>query len=98
MPTRPAPFTSMSRDCCFTSSRASGADRPRSRRQAGIGVVGVRLVQVMLGEPQRDWSVVELAEAADSSTGQAHKILTRLESEGLVTVTGRGPARRRADH
>ena len=62
---------------------------------AGIGVVGVRLVQVMLGDPQRDWSVAELAEAADSSAGQAHKILTRLESEGLVTVTGRGPARRR---
>jgi len=65
------------------------------RAPAGIGVVGVRLVQAMLSEPQRDWSVAELAKAADGSTGQAHKILTRLESEGLVTVTGRGPARRR---
>jgi len=61
----------------------------------GIGVVGVRLVQVMLDEPQRDWSVADLAKAAASSAGQAHKVLTRLEAEGLVTVTGRGPGRRR---
>jgi len=62
---------------------------------AGIGVVGVRVVQVMLAEPDRAWTVTDLAEEAVSSTGQAHKMLVRLESEGLITAEGRGPGRRR---
>jgi hypothetical protein len=69
--------------------------RARIAAPGGVGVVGVRIVQVMLGEPQRDWSVAGLAAAAASSTGQAHKVLVKLESEGLITTAGRGPARRR---
>ncbi|HUZ27503.1 MAG TPA: hypothetical protein VMV07_27445 [Streptosporangiaceae bacterium] len=72
--------------------------QPRSTRRiapSGVGVVGVRLIQVMLGDPQRDWSVEHLAAAAACSTGQAHNTAVKLESEGLLTVTGRGPARRR---
>ena len=69
--------------------------RARNAAPTGVGVVGVRLVQVMLGEPQRDWSVAGIADAAASSTGQAHKVLIKLESEGLLTTSGRGPGRRR---
>jgi hypothetical protein len=61
----------------------------------GVGVVGVRLVQTVLSEPEREWTVQALAEAAGSSQGQAHNIMVRLESEGFVGVSGRGPARRR---
>lgn len=75
---------------------------PRSTREPthvssppGIGVVGVRVVQALLADPEREWPVATLAEAAASSLGEAHRVLTALESDGLVTVTGQGPARRR---
>lgn len=61
----------------------------------GVGVVAVRLVQTMLADPDCDWTVAALAQAAGSSTGQAHKILVRLESDGFVSVRGQGPKRRR---
>lgn len=76
-------------------------EAPPNRIQAtgtsptGLGVVGVRVVQAMLGEPLRDWSVADLARAAASSTGEVHRVLTRLEADRMVIVSGRGPARRR---
>jgi len=69
--------------------------RPQVSAPPGIGVVGVRVVQVLLGDPDREWAVATVAEAAASSLGEAHRVLTMLESDGLVTVTGQGPARRR---
>lgn len=62
---------------------------------AGMGVVGVRVVQALLADPGREWSVGALAEAAASSLGGAHRVLAVLESDGLVTVGGQGPTRRR---
>jgi hypothetical protein len=62
---------------------------------SGIGVVGVRLVQTLLADRERDWSVTELAKRAQASAGGAHNIFQRLETEGLVTTTGRGRARTR---
>lgn len=76
------------------------AGRP-SRRQAappapaGLGVTAVRTIQSMLAEPARQWSVPDLARAAACSTGEAHRVLTRLQSEGLVTATGRARTLRR---
>jgi len=57
----------------------------------GLGVVAVRAVQALLNEPAREWSVADLARNADCSAGQAHRVLTRLETEGFVM--GRGRAR-----
>ena len=52
----------------------------------GLGVVAVRAIQVLLSEPERRWSVTDLAETAQVSAGEAHKVLTRLEIENLVIV------------
>lgn len=74
--------------------------RPGRRQQAahpptGLGVVGVRVVQSLLGEPERDWSVPALSTAAACSIGEAHKVLRRLEDERLVTPHGRARNLRR---
>jgi hypothetical protein len=61
----------------------------------GLGAVAVRVIQTLLTEPERDWAVVDLVEASGASAGEAHKVLQRLETEGLVRTTGTGNARRR---
>lgn len=61
----------------------------------GLGVVAIRIVQVLLSDHERQWSVNELAALAASSTGQAHNVMARLEDEGLMDSEGRGPSRRR---
>lgn len=72
-----------------------------SRRQfatstpTGIGVVGVRTIQALLAEPDRQWSAPDLATAASCSIGEAHRVLTRLQAEGLVTTQGRARTLRR---
>jgi len=76
-------------------------EAPRARLKGtlppprGIGAVGVRVVQTLLLQPEREWGVVDLADASGASTGEAHKVLQRLESEGLVRVAGTGRARHR---
>ena len=72
------------------------AKAPRtSAPPPGLGVVAVRLIQLLLAEPDRDWRVIDLAASARSSTGQAHNVLRRLETEGLVDARGTGPTMRR---
>ncbi len=72
-----------------------------SRRQTlvaapkGVGVTGVRTVQALLGEPEREWSVPALATAAACSHGEAHRVMTRLQGEGLMTSHGRARSLRR---
>src|SRR5262252_5906124 len=74
-------------------------DRARSRTHvpapAGIGVTGVRVVQVLLGDARRHWSVADLAREASCSAGEAHRVLTRLEREGLLEAHGRARSLRR---
>ncbi len=62
---------------------------------AGVGVTGVRVVQELLREPNRPWSVPDLAEAAACSIGEAHRVLVRLEKEGFLTPHGRARNLRR---
>jgi hypothetical protein len=66
------------------------------RTPAGIGVVAVRTIQSLLAEPAREWSVSDIAKAAACSTGEAHRVLTRLQLEGLVTAHGRARSLRRS--
>jgi len=65
----------------------------RPRRQARparlTGKAGV-ITQALLLEPQRDWRVRDLAEKAGVSIGLAHRVLTRLESAGVVAAEGAG--------
>jgi hypothetical protein len=71
------------------------AKAPPSGRTSGIGLVGIRAVQVLVTTPDRDWTVAELATESDVSSGEAHKVLTLLEREGLIEARGQGPAKRR---
>ena len=61
---------------------------------AGLGVHGVRAVQALLSEGD-DQQVTHLAGVAELSLSRTHSVLQLLESEGLVRVTGKGPATRR---
>lgn len=61
----------------------------------GLGAVAVRVVQQLLAEPAREWTVVDLAQAAAASTGQSHNVLKRLEQEGFLQDRGSGQQRRR---
>ena len=62
--------------------------------QAGLGVHGIRAVQALLSEPG-DLQLTHLAGVAELSLSRTHSVLRLLESEGLVRVTGKGPATRR---
>jgi len=62
---------------------------------SGLGVASIRGVQVMLEEPNAEWSVSTLARSTGLSVGQAHNLLTRLDSEGQLVTEGKGPKMRR---
>ena len=51
--------------------------------------------QALLVHPGRSWQVRELAEVAGVSLGLAHRVLARLEAEGVVVGEGTGPRRLR---
>lgn len=68
---------------------------PEIARQVRLmGRTGVLAESLLLGG-DRAWSVQELATDAHASTTLAHRVLTRLESEGLLLSKGHGPAKRR---
>lgn len=68
-------------------------DAPRAPAAARLmGKAGVAGQALLLG-PDREWHVQDLAEEAQISVGLAHRVLTRLEAEGLVAVEGAGPKR-----
>lgn len=56
------------------------------------GKAGVA-AQALLREPQRWWRVADLATTAEVSPALAHRVFSRLEREGLITVDGAGPKR-----
>jgi hypothetical protein len=62
---------------------------PRTRLSGKTGVAA----QALLLEPERGWKVRELATRADVSSGLAHRVLVRLENEGLVRAEGSGPGK-----
>ncbi len=68
---------------------ATGAPPVKLMGKAGVAT------QVLLADPERQWQVHDLAEAAGVSVGLAHRLFTRLEREGLIQVEGAGPQRTR---
>jgi hypothetical protein len=70
--------------------RAGAARPPTHTRLAGKAGVGA---QALLLQPEREWKVQELAAEAGISVGLAHRVLVRLETEGLVVAEGAGPRR-----
>ena len=73
----------------------SAAAAPATGRISGIGLVGIRAVQVLVMAPDHDWAVAELAEKAEVSVGEANKVLTLLERDQRIETHGRGPSKRR---
>lgn len=67
--------------------RPAVAAPTRLRGKAGV------VAQALLLEPERAWHVDELAARAEVSPALAHRVITRLEHEGLLTVEGAGPGR-----
>jgi Transcriptional regulator, AbiEi antitoxin, Type IV TA system len=71
--------------------RQRGAPGPlpptRLRGKAGVAA------QALLLQPDRDWAVRDLADEAGIAAGFAHRVLARLDKEGIVTVEGTGPQR-----
>lgn len=68
--------------------QAAGPVTPiRLRGKAGIAA------QALLLQPDRDWKVQELAHEAGVATGLAHRVLVRLEEEGVVVAEASGPQR-----
>jgi hypothetical protein len=59
--------------------------------EAGIGAVGIRVVQTLLADPLADWTVTGLARQAGVSVSGAHRVFRILEHEELVETKGRGP-------
>jgi len=64
-------------------------EHPPTRLRGKAGVAA----QALLLEPEREWGVQELAERSRISTALAHRVLTRLEREGVMEVGGAGPSR-----
>ncbi|MCA0329540.1 MAG: hypothetical protein LCI03_06490 [Actinobacteria bacterium] len=66
----------------------------RARPVAVSGKAGLA-AQAMLREPERPWTVQDLAEAAEVSVGLVHRLFVRLEADGLLQVEGTGPRKTR---
>jgi hypothetical protein len=73
--------------------RGRRSDAPRPRAHARLAGKGGVAAQALLLRPARDWKVQDLAGEAGVSVGLAHRILVRLETEGLVAAEGAGPRR-----
>lgn len=68
----------------------------RGRQQARptrlTGKAGL-VAQALLLHPKRAWHVQDLAKEAGVSLGLAHRVLARLEAEGIITAEGKGRQR-----
>ncbi|MCY4631515.1 MAG: hypothetical protein OXE75_11635 [bacterium] len=76
--------------------RISGTTRPR-RPTAPTRLSGKSslVVQAMLLDVERSWHVSTLAQRCGVSAGLAHRVLRRLEDEGVVATDGAGPRKAR---
>lgn len=64
-----------------------GRQRPRPTRLSGKAGVAA---QALLLHPKRAWQVQELAKEARISLGLAHRVLARLDEEGIIAAEGSG--------
>lgn len=69
--------------------RRAAHEAPPTRLRGKAGVAA----QALLLHPERTWRVHALAEEAGISAALAHRVLARLEVEGIVAAEGAGPNR-----
>ena len=72
------------------TGRPTRAPAP-SRLSGKAGLVA----QALLLDPERAWRIKDLAEQTAVSSGLTHRVLARLEVEGIVSTNGAGPHRTR---
>ena len=72
------------------TGRPTRAPAP-SRLSGKSGLVA----QALLLDPERAWRIKDLTEKTAVSSGLAHRVLARLEVEGIVSTSGAGPHRTR---
>jgi hypothetical protein len=72
-----------------------GHRRPRQSRPARLTGKAGLVAQALLLNADRDWQVQDLAEEAGISLGLTHRVLARLEVEGVITAEGKGRNRMR---
>jgi hypothetical protein len=70
-----------------------GDKRPRRAPPARLVGKAGTVAQALLLNPERPWQVNELADDAHVSAGLAHRVLARLDREGVTTAEGAGPQR-----
>ena len=69
--------------------RRVAGDGPPTRLSGKAGVAA----QALLLDPKRAWQVHDVAKEAQVSPGLAHRVLARLEREGILAAEGTGPKR-----
>jgi hypothetical protein len=72
-----------------TRQRGTPRPVPPTRLKGKAGVAG----QALLLQPERAWTVRDLAAEAGIAAGLAHRVLARLETEGILAAEGAGPRR-----
>ena len=76
--------------------RIAGTGRPaRSTAPSRLSGKAGLIAQALLLDPKRAWRINDLAEQTAVSSGLVHRVLARLEADGIVTTTGAGPRRTR---
>lgn len=68
--------------------RRTPLERATRKRARSLRAAGLRVAQLLADDPQRRWTERDLADRAKTSTSTAHKLLERLEGEGLMQRTG----------
>ena len=69
--------------------------RPRPVASARLSGKSGVVAEAMLLDVEESWNVAELAERCRVSPGLVHRVLLRLEHEGVVTPSGAGPQKTR---
>lgn len=72
-----------------------GHRRPRQSRPTRLSRKAGIIAQALLLDPDRGRQVQDLAKEAGTSLGLTHRVLARLEAEGIVTAEGKGRDRLR---
>lgn len=71
--------------------RTKRVRRPRGRGRRALYPASIRLAQLLADHPDEPWTQRGLAKRGDATQNTAQRLLSRLESEGLVERRGKGP-------
>lgn len=72
-----------------------GRKRPKRAESSPTRLSGKAgaVAQALLLHPERSWHIKDLAEEAQVSPGLAHRVVARLEDDGIIIAEGSGPNR-----